>query len=121
MRTEITRSFWLESAHRLPHVPANHKCARLHGHSFHVTLVVSGDVDPRLGWIIDFADIDAAWKPIHDALDHRFLNEVEGLENPTSELLARWILERVTLPGGRLHAVKISETCTASCTVYADA
>lgn len=121
MRTEITRSFWLEAAHRLPHVPATHKCSRLHGHSFHVTLTVSGEVDDKLGWIIDFAEIDAAWKPIHDALDHRYLNEVAGLENPTSELLARWIIERVKLPGGRLAQVTISETCTASCTVYADA
>jgi len=120
MRTEITRSFWLEAAHQLPNVPPAHKCARLHGHSFHVTLVVGGDLDTTLGWIIDFADIDAAWKPIHEALDHRFLNDVPGLENPTSELLARWILGRVKLPGGFLVAVKVSETCTASCTVYAD-
>lgn len=120
MRTEITRSFWLESAHRLPNVPLTHKCSRLHGHSFHVTLVVGGELDDKLGWILDFAEIDAAWKPIHDALDHRYLNEVSGLENPTSELLGRWILERVKLPAGKLAAVKISETCTASCTVYAD-
>lgn len=120
MRTEITRSFWLESAHRLPHVPTTHKCSRLHGHSFHVTLTVDGELDENLGWIIDFADIDAAWKPIHDALDHRYLNEVAGLENPTSELLAHWIIERVKLPGGQLRAVKISETCTASCTVHVE-
>ncbi len=120
MRTEISRSYRIEAAHRLPHVSADHKCARLHGHSFHVTLTVGGDVDEKLGWILDFADIDAAWQPMHQALDHRYLNEVPGLENPTSELLARWILERVKLPHGALRSVCVSETCTASCTVYAE-
>jgi len=75
-------------------------------------------VDPATGWIIDFAEIDRAWQPIHDLLDHRYLNEVEGLDNPTSELLARWILERMRLPNGKLRAVTVAETCCAACTVY---
>lgn len=120
MRTEISRSFSLEAAHRLPHVPADHKCARLHGHSFKVTLHVGGEIDPELGWIIDFADIDRAFAPIHKLLDHNYLNEVPGLENPTSELLARFILERVTLSAGVLKAVSVSETCMSGCTVYRD-
>ena len=121
MRTEISRSFGIEAAHRLPHVPADHKCARLHGHSFRITLHVSGPVDPKLGWIVDFADIDAAWQPMHALLDHRLLNDVAGLENPTSELLARFILERVQIKGpARLDAVTVAETCTARCTVHAD-
>lgn len=120
MRTEITRSFHIEAAHRLPHVPEGHKCSRLHGHSFKITLHVGGDLDPKLGWVVDFADIDRAFEPLFKLLDHRYLNEVPGLENPTSELLARFIFERVKLPSGVLVAVNVAETCTASCTVYAD-
>jgi 6-pyruvoyltetrahydropterin/6-carboxytetrahydropterin synthase len=77
-------------------------------------------VDARTGWIVDFGEVDQAWKPIHDALDHRFLNEVPGLENPTSEKLAQWVLERVKLPVGKLRAVAVAETCNAACTVYAE-
>lgn len=122
MRTELKKTFNLEAAHRLPNVPEGHKCARLHGHSFQVTLHVSGPVDPKLGWIVDFAEITKAFAPLHELLDHRYLNEVDGLDNPTSENLAAFVLERVRLPGGaKLHAVTISETCTSSCTVYADA
>ena len=118
MRTEIQRQFRFEAAHRLPHVPADHKCARLHGHSFRVTLTVAGEVDPKLGWIVDFADIDRAWQPLFEKLDHRYLNEVDGLSNPTSELVARFIAERIDLPGATLVSVTVHETCTAACTVY---
>jgi 6-pyruvoyltetrahydropterin/6-carboxytetrahydropterin synthase len=120
VRTEILRTFRIEAAHRLPHVPAEHKCARLHGHSFKITLHVDGPVDETLGWVIDFADIDAAFQPLFKQLDHHYLNEIEGLENPTSELLGRWVLERVQLPApARLSAVSVAETCTAKCTVHA--
>jgi 6-pyruvoyltetrahydropterin/6-carboxytetrahydropterin synthase len=119
-RTEIFRSYAIEAAHRLPHVPEGHKCARLHGHSFRITLHVGGEVDPKLGWIIDFADVDRAFEPLLLQLDHHYLNEVSGLENPTSEVLARWVLERVQLPAGLLTAVSVDETCNARCTVYAD-
>jgi 6-pyruvoyltetrahydropterin/6-carboxytetrahydropterin synthase len=121
VRTELSKTFYLEAAHRLPNVPEGHKCARLHGHSFEVTLHVRGPVDPKLGWVVDFAEIAKAFGPMHELLDHRYLNEVQGLENPTSENLAKFILERVTLPGATLSAVTVSETCTSSCTVYADA
>ena len=121
MRTEISRSYQIEAAHRLPHVPEGHKCARLHGHSFEITLHVTGEVDPKLGFILDFAEIDRAFEPLFERLDHHYLNEVQGLENPTSEVLARFVLERVRLPAGRLAAVTVAETCNARCTVYADA
>lgn len=117
-RTEITRTYRFEAAHRLPHVPEGHKCARLHGHSFRVTVAVGGEVDPHLGWILDFAEIDEAWKPLHALLDHRYLNEIEGLENPTSELLAKWVFERVRLPKGTLVSVTVHETCTSSTTYF---
>lgn len=120
MRTEISRTFRIEAAHRLPHVPADHKCSRLHGHSFEVILHVDGPVDPKLGWILDFAEVDRAFAPVHDALDHRYLNEVEGLDNPTSENLAAWILRRVSLPAGRVSAVSVGENCMTRCTVHAD-
>jgi len=120
VRTEISRSFTIEAAHRLPHVPEGHKCSRLHGHSFKITLHVGGELDPKLGWVVDFADIDRAFEPIFKLLDHRYLNEVPGLENPTSELIARFVLERVKLPSGELKAVSISETCASGCVVYAD-
>ena len=97
----VFREFGFEAAHRLPNVPEGHKCARLHGHSFRVEVHVAGPVDPTLGWVVDFADIRDAFEPIHDALDHRYLNEVEGLENPTSENLAVWIWDRLVTAGPR--------------------
>jgi 6-pyruvoyltetrahydropterin/6-carboxytetrahydropterin synthase len=112
---EIFREFTFEAAHRLPNVPAGHKCARLHGHSFAVTVHVTGPVDDRLGWVRDFADVKESFRPLLDALDHRYLNEIEGLENPTSERLARWIWERLAprLPG--LSGITVKETCTSGC------
>jgi 6-pyruvoyltetrahydropterin/6-carboxytetrahydropterin synthase len=112
---EIWREFTFEAAHRLPHVPAGHKCARLHGHSFRVAVHVRGPLDPTLGWVMDFADLKAAWRPLDEALDHRYLNDVAGLENPTSEVLARWIWARLrpALPG--LSEIVVRETCTSGC------
>ena len=116
---EIFKEFTFEAAHRLPHVPEGHKCARLHGHSFHVRVTVRGPIDPRLGWVMDFSDVKAACASVHDALDHRYLNEVPGLENPTSEVIARWIWERLAgaLP---LAAVEVRETCTTGCVYRGD-
>lgn len=120
MRVEIARDQRFEAAHRLPYAPEGHKCARLHGHSFRVTLTITGEVDAQTGWILDFATIDEAWRPLHAQLDHRHLNEVEGLSNPTSEHLATWIFRRLELPAGKLAAVTVHETCAAACTVYAE-
>lgn len=111
---EIFKEFTFEAAHRLPNVPNGHKCARLHGHSYRVEIHVRGEVGEHTGWVMDFHDIKDAFAPVHDQLDHRYLNEVEGLENPTSEVLARWIWERLTeaLP---LSQVFVRETCTSGC------
>ncbi len=114
MTTTISRGYRFESAHRLLRVPDGHKCGRLHGHSYRCTVTVGGDVDPTMGWICDFAEIDAAFRPVHALLDHRYLNEIDGLENPTSETIARFIFERLELPG--LVSVTIQETCVSSCT-----
>jgi len=113
----IFKVFHLEAAHRLPNVPEGHKCARLHGHSFKVEIHVVGEPDPKMGWVMDFADVKSAFAPLYDQLDHHYLNDIEGLENPTSEMLARWIFQRLSLRLPGLDKVVVHETCTsgASC------
>ncbi|MHB0975356.1 MAG: 6-carboxytetrahydropterin synthase QueD [Thiobacillus sp.] len=112
---DIFRIFHLQCARRLPALPESHPCSRLHGHSFEVRLTVSGDIDPTLGWVLDFADIEAAWRPLHQALDHRCLNDIAGLDNPTSENLAVWLWRQLkpALPG--LSQIKVMETHDAGC------
>ena len=112
---EIFKIFKIEAAHRLPNVPADHKCYRLHGHSFQIDIYVSGEVDEQTGWIIDFAEIKAAFKPLFEQLDHHYLNEIEGLENPTSENLARWIWRKLKPNLEPLSKVIVHETCTSGC------
>lgn len=109
----IFKEFTFEAAHRLPNVPEGHKCARLHGHSFRVRLELEGEPDPHTGWILDFADLKAIFKPTLEMLDHHYLNEIPGLENPTSEVIARWIYERVKPDIPELARVVLHETCTA--------
>jgi 6-pyruvoyltetrahydropterin/6-carboxytetrahydropterin synthase len=112
---EIFKRFTLEAAHRLPNVPAGHKCARLHGHSFQVELRVSGEPGSECGWVMDFADLKAAFAPIHARLDHHYLNDIEGLENPTSERLAAWIWEQLKPAVPLLSEIVVHETCTSGC------
>jgi 6-pyruvoyltetrahydropterin/6-carboxytetrahydropterin synthase len=112
---EIFKEFTFEAAHRLPHVPDGHKCGRLHGHSFTVEIHVSGEVDHQQGWVMDFGDIKAAFKPIYDQLDHYYLNEIDGLENPTSEVLARWIWTKLHPSLPNLFGIVVRETCTSGC------
>lgn len=115
---ELHTTFRIEAAHRLPNVPPGHKCARLHGHSFRIAVHVRGPVDPGTGWVMDFADIKAAFAPLHERLDHRYLNEVPGLENPTSENLARWIWNELKPRLPLLARIRVRETCTSGC-IYA--
>ena len=117
---DIFKIFTIEAAHLLPNLPEGHKCRRLHGHSFRIEVHVSGPVDEQAGWVLDFADVSAAFKPLFAQLDHHYLNEIEGLENPTSENLARWIWQRLKqdLPG--LSRVVVQETCTAGCIYTGD-
>lgn len=112
---DIYKTFMIEAAHRLPNVPKGHKCARLHGHSFGVEIHVRGPVQETTGWVLDFAEIKVAFQPLFDQLDHNYLNDIEGLENPTSENLARWLWQhlRPTLP--QLSKVIVRETCTSGC------
>lgn len=115
MRMELRKSYQFEAAHLLPHLPKSHKCRRLHGHSFKVEIAVAGDCDPRLGWLMDYADISRAFKPIHDQLDHYYLNDLPGLANPTSENIAVWIWQRLQPRLPLLTEVVVAETCTARC------
>jgi 6-pyruvoyltetrahydropterin/6-carboxytetrahydropterin synthase len=114
-RFELARSFRFEAAHQLPHVPEGHPCRRLHGHSYEVEVHIIGELDGPAGWVIDFAAIDEAFAPLRGQLDHRLLNDVEGLENPTSEVLSRWLWRRLAghLPG--LAAVCVRETPRSAC------
>jgi 6-pyruvoyltetrahydropterin/6-carboxytetrahydropterin synthase len=110
---EIWKEVAFESAHRLPRVPAGHKCGRLHGHSYRVRLTLRGEPDAHTGWLVDFGDVVAAFEPLRARLDHHYLNEIEGLENPTSETLARWIWDHARPLIPMLSRVEVMETCTS--------
>lgn len=117
MRAELVREYRFEAAHRLPRLPDGHKCKRLHGHSFRFELLLVGDVDPVTGFLIDFGDVDVVVAPWLELLDHHYLNEVEGLDNPTSEVLAGWLLAKLAAKLPQLVAVTVAETCDSRCTV----
>ncbi len=110
MAHRITKSFTFDSAHWLPNVPEGHKCGRLHGHTYKVTLAAEGGLDPEMGWIVDFGEIKAVWKPLEKQLDHICLNDIDGLENPTAEVMARWIFEKMSKELPALADVTVSET-----------
>src|SRR5690606_14159760 len=112
---DIFKIFTLEAAHRLPNVPEGHKCARLHGHSFRVEIHLSGAIGADSCWVMDFADVKQAFQPLYERLDHHYLNDVEGLENPTSERLAVWIWERLKPALPLLSEVVVHKTCTSGC------
>lgn len=112
---EIYKNFTIEAAHLLPNLPAEHKCNRLHGHSFKIEIHVSGDVNPELGWVMDFSQISEKFKPIFEQLDHHYLNDIEGLENPTSENIARWIWMKLHPSLPKLKKILVKETCTTGC------
>jgi 6-pyruvoyltetrahydropterin/6-carboxytetrahydropterin synthase len=113
MKIRLVHEFHFEAAHRLPKVPPGHKCARMHGHSFKIELAVVGTVDPETGWLLDFSRIDALWQPLRLQLDHNTLNDLEGLENPTSEVLSKWIWDRMKPKLPELDQVTLWETADA--------
>jgi len=115
MRATLIKTFTFEAAHLLPHSPADNKCRRLHGHSFVVDVAVEGEVDPRTGWVMDFADLKSSAQPVIDELDHRYLNELEGLSNPTSEIVAHYLWERLKPKLPLLACIIVRETCTSRC------
>ena len=121
MNMELRKTFQFEAAHFLPHLPESHKCRRLHGHSFKVEAAIEGPCDPALGWVMDYADVAEAFRPIWEKLDHFYLNEIPGLENPTSENLARWLWRELRPALPLLSKVVVQETCTSGCNYTGEA
>jgi len=117
---EIYKEFQFEAAHYLPNLPEDHKCRRMHGHSYRIKLYIGGPIDPEIGWIKDFADIKKSFTPVYKQLDHYVLNDIEGLENPTSENLARWIWNKTKPLLPELTRVEVMETCTTGCIYEGD-
>jgi len=115
MRVELKQQFQIESARRLPNLPANHPCSRLHGHSFVIVLTLQGEIDPKVGWLVDYHHISKLMQPLLETLDHRVLNEVPGLENPTSELICVWLFEKAKAVIPQLVQVTVNETSLTSC------
>jgi 6-pyruvoyltetrahydropterin/6-carboxytetrahydropterin synthase len=115
MYIRLVKSFTFEAAHWLPTFPQGHKCRRMHGHSFRVEVIVEGDCDEAAGYLVDYGDIKRATEPLEKALDHYCLNEIDGLENPTSEMIAKWIWDRLKPALPLLAEVVVFETCTSRC------
>lgn len=115
---ELVKEFRFEAAHYLPNLPDGHKCRRMHGHSFRGEIAVRGETDPHTGWLIDFGELKQKVRPLVDRLDHYLLNEIPGLENPTSEYLAIWIWNELKPLIPELHRVTIEETCSSRCNYY---
>jgi 6-pyruvoyltetrahydropterin/6-carboxytetrahydropterin synthase len=115
MNVRLIKQFHFEAAHDLPTFPPDHKCRRLHGHSFRFDVIVEGEVDPEKGYLIDYGGIKIVVDPIVRRLDHYYLNEIEGLNNPTSEHLAKWLWDRIKPVLPMLSEIVVHETCTSSC------
>ncbi len=111
----VYKTFSIEAARSLPNLPDGHPCRNVHGHSFKITITVCGDVDEHTGFVLDFSNIDTAFKPIHDQIDHTYLNKIDGLDNPSSENLCKWIWAELipSLPG--LSQIEIKETDSTGC------
>ena len=120
MNVTLTKRFGFEAAHNLPNLPEGHKCRRLHGHSFRFTVSVYGPVDEHTGLFLDYADIKAVVDPIVSELDHRYLNEIEGLENPSSEVIARFLWRRIAPVLPSLTEIVVNESCTSACSYRGD-
>ena len=120
MRVSLTKTFTFEAAHWLPTFPDGHKCRRMHGHSFHVDVVVTGPVSEAKGYLVDYGDMKAAIAPVKARLDHYVLNEVDGLANPTAENVARWVFDRLKPALPMLELVRVHETCTTACEYRGD-
>lgn len=118
---DLVKRYSFEAAHRLPMVPAGHKCSNLHGHSFEVEIRLSGEVGQATGWVIDFAEVSAAVAPALDQLDHQYLNDIEGLSNPTSENIAVWLWERLAPGLAGLKSIAVYETPDSGCVYHGPA
>ena len=115
MNVRLVKTFTFEAAHHLPSFPEGHRCRRMHGHSFKVDVIVQGDIPHGRHYLIDYGDIKAAIDPIHDQIDHHCLNEINGLENPTSEMIAKWLWDKLRPNLPLLAEIVVYETCTSRC------
>lgn len=113
---ELQKQFSFDASHCLPNLEDGHKCKRLHGHTFKVIITIRGIVDPQKGWVMDFSEITKLVQPLIDQLDHHYLNEIEDLENPTSENIAIWVWDHLKPDLPLLHAIQIKESETSTCT-----
>ena len=113
----IFKEFTFEAAHKLPLVPENHKCFNLHGHSFKVKIYIDGQIN-EMGWVMDFSELKKICSQYISELDHSYLNEIVGLENPTSENIAVWLWERLRSQLPQLYSIKVMETCNSGCEYY---
>ena len=120
MHVKLAKTFTFEAAHFLPSFPEGHKCRRMHGHSFKVDVIVEGDVPEKQYHLLDFGDMTKAIKPLRDQLDHNCLNDIDGLENPSSEMIARWLWERLAPQLSLLAEIVVHETCTSRCHYYGE-
>lgn len=107
---KLVQSFSFEAAHRLPAVPPEHRCYKLHGHSYRVELKLEGPVDASSGFVMDFFELEAVFKPVLAMLDHQYLNEIDGLQNPTVENIAVWIWDRIKPALPLLAGITVYET-----------
>lgn len=107
---KITQAFTFEAAHRLPQVPATHRCYNMHGHSYRIEVTLSGAVDAASGFVVDFFDIEAAFAPVLKQLDHHCLNDIAGLQNPTAENIAAWVWQKIAPALPQLASVRVFET-----------
>lgn len=114
MVSRITKSFRFDAAHQLPHVPEGHKCGRMHGHTYTVILGLEGELDPVLGWVMDYGEVSRIFTPVYEAFDHHCLNDIPGLENPTAEVMAAWIYARIKPELPLLADVTVCETPTTA-------
>jgi 6-pyruvoyltetrahydropterin/6-carboxytetrahydropterin synthase len=115
MHVRLVKTIGFEAAHHLPSFPEGHKCRRMHGHSFRVDVIVEGEIPEGQYHLVDYGDIKAVTEPLRQQLDHYCLNDIEGLENPTSEVLAKWLWDRIKPRLMLLAEIRVHETCTSSC------
>jgi len=114
---KIFKDFTFEAAHKLPLVPQNHKCFNLHGHSFKVRVTLEGPIN-EMGWVMDFGEMKKIIHPSIEMLDHKYLNDIQGLENPTSENIAKWLWDKLKSPLKNLSSIEVMETCTSGCIYF---
>ena len=112
---KVYKTFAIESARSLPKLPEEHPCHKVHGHSFKITLTVESEIDQTTGFVMDFSDIDSVFRPIHEIIDHAYLNDIKGLEDPSSENLCRWIWKQLSPSLKGLKQIEIRETESTGC------